>query len=73
MPRDGVVGHPAERHQGGPGVWRDTAAAQPCHLHPPPDSVVLWGRQGYKFNVAEQGRCVTGDCGGSLYCNGASC
>ncbi|PKI52837.1 thaumatin-like protein [Punica granatum] len=30
----------------------------------------LWGRHGCTFDVAGRGRCATGDCGGSLYCNG---
>lgn len=31
----------------------------------------VWGRQGCSFDPATgRGRCATGDCGGSLYCNG---
>lgn len=30
----------------------------------------IWGRSGCSFNAAGRGRCATGDCGGSLYCNG---
>ena len=31
----------------------------------------VWGRQGCRFDAAGRGRCATGDCGGTLYCNGA--
>ncbi|CAN6206852.1 unnamed protein product [Urochloa humidicola] len=31
----------------------------------------VWGRQGCSFDAAGRGRCATGDCGGTLYCNGA--
>uniref|UniRef100_K3Y1N1 Thaumatin-like protein n=1 Tax=Setaria italica TaxID=4555 RepID=K3Y1N1_SETIT len=31
----------------------------------------VWGRQECKFDAAGRGRCATGDCGGTLYCNGA--
>jgi hypothetical protein len=31
----------------------------------------VWGRQGCKFDAAGRGRCATGDCGGTLFCNGA--
>ncbi|XP_073299423.1 thaumatin-like protein [Primulina huaijiensis] len=30
----------------------------------------VWGRHGCFFNSAGRGRCATGDCGGSLFCNG---
>lgn len=31
----------------------------------------VWGRHGCSFDAAGKGRCATGDCGGTLYCNGA--
>lgn len=30
----------------------------------------VWGRHGCAFDAAGRGRCATGDCGGSLFCNG---
>ncbi|GAB2271966.1 hypothetical protein Dimus_006796 [Dionaea muscipula] len=30
----------------------------------------IWGRHGCSFDSQGRGRCATGDCGGSLYCNG---
>lgn len=30
----------------------------------------FWGRHGCTFDAAGRGRCATGDCGGSLQCNG---
>ncbi|XP_057950537.1 thaumatin-like protein [Malania oleifera] len=30
----------------------------------------VWGRQGCVFDSAGRGGCATGDCGGSLFCNG---
>ncbi|KAL8171864.1 hypothetical protein V2J09_023668 [Rumex salicifolius] len=30
----------------------------------------LWGRHGCSFDRSGRGKCATGDCGGSLYCNG---
>ncbi|KAL9256794.1 Thaumatin-like protein [Drosera capensis] len=30
----------------------------------------VWGRHGCSFDSSGRGRCATGDCGGSLYCNG---
>ncbi|KAK8969298.1 Thaumatin-like protein [Platanthera guangdongensis] len=30
----------------------------------------VWGRQGCTFDASGRGRCSTGDCDGSLYCNG---
>ncbi|XP_047161394.1 uncharacterized protein LOC124831449, partial [Vigna umbellata] len=32
----------------------------------------IWGRLGCNFDVAGRGKCVTGDCGNGLYCNGLS-
>ncbi|GMI99511.1 hypothetical protein like AT1G18250 [Hibiscus trionum] len=37
---------------------------------PPLWSGRFWGRHGCSFDAAGRGRCATGDCGGSLYCNG---
>uniref|UniRef100_A0A7N0V0W2 Thaumatin-like protein n=1 Tax=Kalanchoe fedtschenkoi TaxID=63787 RepID=A0A7N0V0W2_KALFE len=37
---------------------------------PPLWSGRLWGRQGCNFDATGKGTCATGDCGGSLYCNG---
>ncbi|KAK7320185.1 hypothetical protein RJT34_04921 [Clitoria ternatea] len=31
----------------------------------------FWGRHGCAFDASGRGRCATGDCGGSLFCNGA--
>ncbi|XP_011039126.1 PREDICTED: thaumatin-like protein [Populus euphratica] len=40
-------------------------------LHIPPLwSGRFWGRHGCSFDASGRGRCATGDCGGSLYCNG---
>ncbi|GAB2224021.1 hypothetical protein Droror1_Dr00004767 [Drosera rotundifolia] len=30
----------------------------------------VWGRHGCSFDSSGRGRCATGDCGGSLHCNG---
>lgn len=38
---------------------------------PPLWSGRFWGRHGCSFDRSGRGRCVTGDCGGSLLCNGA--
>jgi hypothetical protein len=43
---------------------------EPRHL-PTGWSGRVWGRQGCNFDAAGRGRCATGDCGGTLYCNGA--
>ncbi|KAJ6373920.1 hypothetical protein OIU78_029584 [Salix suchowensis] len=37
---------------------------------PPLWSGRFWGRHGCSFDASGRGRCATGDCGGSLYCNG---
>jgi len=33
-------------------------------------SGLFWARTGCTFNAAGEGKCVTGDCGSKLYCNG---
>ncbi|KAI7757322.1 hypothetical protein M8C21_031450 [Ambrosia artemisiifolia] len=38
---------------------------------PPAWSGRLWGRVGCSFDSFGRGKCATGDCGGSLFCNGA--
>ncbi|PIA24948.1 hypothetical protein AQUCO_14200018v1 [Aquilegia coerulea] len=44
---------------------------QAYSLHVPAEwSGRIWGRRDCVFNAAGKGRCATGDCGGSLYCNG---
>jgi hypothetical protein len=37
---------------------------------PPLWSGRFWGRHGCTFDATGHGHCATGDCGGSLYCNG---
>ncbi|KAL4364275.1 hypothetical protein GQ457_04G039180 [Hibiscus cannabinus] len=37
---------------------------------PPLWSGRFWGRHGCSFDASGRGRCATGDCGGSLFCNG---
>lgn len=37
---------------------------------PPLWSGRFWGRHGCAFDTSGRGRCATGDCGGSLFCNG---
>ncbi|XP_054790769.1 thaumatin-like protein [Prosopis cineraria] len=37
---------------------------------PPLWSGRFWGRHGCAFKASGRGRCKTGDCGGSLFCNG---
>ncbi|KAJ0039238.1 hypothetical protein Pint_24043 [Pistacia integerrima] len=38
---------------------------------PPGWSGRLWGRTGYQFDPSGKGKCITGDCGGVLNCEGA--
>ncbi|KAI3761605.1 hypothetical protein L1987_52026 [Smallanthus sonchifolius] len=38
---------------------------------PPAWSGRIWGRVGSAFDSSGRGKCATGDCGGSLFCNGA--
>ncbi|KAH7852923.1 hypothetical protein Vadar_031008 [Vaccinium darrowii] len=41
------------------------------HLKLPPSwSGRIWGRHGCSFDASGRGSCATGDCGGSLFCNG---
>ncbi|XWS60868.1 hypothetical protein CRYUN_Cryun07bG0074600 [Craigia yunnanensis] len=37
---------------------------------PPLWSGRFWGRHGCSFDASGRGRCATGDCGGSFFCNG---
>ena len=37
---------------------------------PPQWSGRFWGRDGCTFDASGHGHCATGDCGGSLFCNG---
>ncbi|KAG5223607.1 thaumatin protein [Salix suchowensis] len=53
-----------------PGV--QPSAGKPAYTLnlPPLWSGRFWGRHGCSFDASGRGRCATGDCGGSLYCNG---